>query len=54
VPAGVNKNNTAVLNAVFLFIKGLFVRKNNKYFVSPGFFNNVNLGRGREGGPVTT
>jgi hypothetical protein len=43
VLARVDKNNTAVLNAVFLFIKGLFAREYNKYQLSPGFFDNVNL-----------
>jgi hypothetical protein len=45
VPAGVDKNNTAVLNAVFLSLKGLSARENNKYQLPPGFFNGVDLGR---------
>jgi hypothetical protein len=31
VSAEINKNNTAALNAVFLSLKGLFVKENNKY-----------------------
>jgi hypothetical protein len=31
VPAGVDENNTATLNAVFLSLKGLSAKKNNKY-----------------------
>jgi hypothetical protein len=45
VPAGINKNNTAVLNAVFLSLKGLFTKKNNKYQLPPGFFNSIDLKR---------
>jgi hypothetical protein len=42
----VDKNNTAALNTVFLSLKGLSTKKNNKYQLPPSFFDSVNLGGG--------
>jgi hypothetical protein len=44
VPAGVDENNAAALNAVFSSLEGLSARENDEYQLPPGFFDGVDLG----------
>jgi len=46
VPAGLDENDTAALNAVFSSVAGLPQGENDEYQLPPGFFDGVDFTRG--------